>query len=141
MKKILLIVLLLRAAATLAQSEPVELFSSLRGASNEAIEKHDIKGMSKYWADDLVLVMGNSKHLSGKVAIVKSWIQLFHEKPNVYYIRTPLQINISSNDPLAWETGTWKAFHSYSKGGNYSAMWKKSQDSWKILAEQFVSMF
>ena len=119
----------------------VILIKSLRTASNEALAKHDIDGMSKYWLDDLVLIRGNSSHLTGKDTIVAAWRKLFNDNPKVNYIRTPTQITISNNDTLAWETGTWKAFNSYSSGGNYSAMWKKRNNSWKILAELFVSLF
>lgn len=49
-------------------------------------------------------------------------------------------IVISSNDSLAWETGYWTAEHSYSKGGNYSAMWRRSGDSWKLASELFVAL-
>jgi len=52
--------------------------------------------------------------------------------PKISYLRVPTQITISSNDTLAWETGTWKAFNSYGNGGNYGAMWKKTNNSWKI---------
>ncbi len=97
--------------------------------------------MSKYWLDDLVLIRGNSSHLAGKDTIVAAWKKLFNEYPKVNYIRIPTQITISNNDTLAWETGTWKAFNSYSNGGSYSAMWKKTNNSWKILAELFVSLF
>jgi uncharacterized protein (TIGR02246 family) len=117
------------------------LIKSLRTASNEALAKHDVDGMSKYWFDDLVLIRGNSSHLTGKDTIVAAWKKLFNENPKVNYIRTPTQIKISNNDTLAWETGTWKAFNSYSNGGSYSAMWKKTNNSWKILAELFVSLF
>ena len=119
----------------------VSIIKSLRAASNEAIAKHDLDGLSKYWLDDLVLVRGNSSHVSGKDSIVSAWRKLFKENPKVSYIRTPKEIIISSNDSLAWETGTWKAINSYSGGGKYSAMWKKSNTSWKIMAELFVSLF
>lgn len=119
----------------------VSIIKSLRAASNEAIAKHDLDGLSKYWLDDLVLVRGNSSHVSGKDSIVAAWRKLFKENPKVAYIRTPKEIIISSNDSLAWETGTWKAINSYSGGGKYSAMWKKSNTSWKIMAELFVSLF
>ncbi len=119
----------------------VDLIKSLRVASNEALAKHDIDAMSKYWLDDLVLIRGNSSHLSGKDTIVAAWRKLFNDNPKVSYIRVPTQIIISNNDTLAWETGTWKAINSYSKGGNYTAMWKKTNNSWKILAELFVSLF
>ena len=84
---------------------------------------------------------GNSTYLTGKDTIIASWRKLFKDNPNVVYIRTASQIIISTNDTLAWENGTWKAFNSYSNGGNYSAMWRKDNDSWKIVAELFVSLF
>ena len=144
MKRIMLLCsLFLISQFTFAQiknDKEVEIIKSSRAASNAALAKHDIVGMSKYWLDDLVLIRGNSSHLTGKDTIVATWRKLFNESPKVVYIRTPTQITVSNNDTLAWETGTWKAFNSYSKGGNYSAMWKKSNNSWKILAELFVSL-
>ena len=119
----------------------VELIKSAREASNEAIIKHDISGISKFWYNDFVQIRGNATHLSGKDTIVASWKKLFNDNPRVVYIRTPSQITISTNDTLAWETGTWKAFNSYSNGGNYSAMWRKSNNTWKIQGELFVSLF
>ena len=119
----------------------VALIKSAREASNEAIAKHDIDGISKFWVNDFVQIRGNSTYLTGKDTIIASWRKLFNDNPNVVYIRTASQIIISTNDTLAWENGTWKAFNSYSNGGNYSAMWRKYNDSWKILAELFVSLF
>jgi len=119
----------------------IALIKAARTASNEAIAKHDIDGISKFWYHDFVQVRGNSTSLTGKDTIVASWKKLFTENTTVVYIRTPSQITISTNDTLAWETGTWKAFNSYSNGGNYSAMWRKSNDTWKIQAELFVSLF
>ena len=117
------------------------LIQSLRAASNDTIGKHDVEALARFWTQDMILVRGNSTRLIGKDTIVQAWRRLFKENPEVSYIRTPVEIRVSSNDSLAWETGTWKAVHSYSQGGNYSAMWKKIGDSWKISAELFVSMF
>ena len=119
----------------------VELIKSAREASNQAIARHDIDGLSKFWIKDFVQIRGNSTYLSGKDTIIETWRKLFKDNPNVVYIRTASQIIISTNDTLAWENGTWKAFNSYSNGGNYSAMWRKHNDSWKIVAELFVSLF
>ncbi len=118
----------------------IAMIKSARAASNAALAKHDIDKMSEFWLNDLVLVRGNASQLSGKDTIIGAWKKLFTDNPKVNYIRTPTQVIISQNDTLAWETGTWKAFNSYSHGGNYSAMWKKSNKSWKILAELFVSL-
>ena len=119
----------------------VALIKSAREASNQAIARHDIDGLSKFWVKDFVQIRGNSTYLTGKDTIIATWRKLFKDNPNVVYIRTASQIIISTNDTLAWENGTWKAFNSYSNGGNYSAMWRKDNDSWKIVAELFVSLF
>lgn len=133
--------LLLHVAFAQADNKDVTLIKSLRAASNEAIAKHDINKMAEYWLDNLVLVRGNATQLTGKDTIIGAWKKLFSENPKVVYIRTPSQVVISSNDTLAWETGVWKAVNSYSGGGNYSAMWKRSGTGWKIMAELFVSLF
>jgi len=143
-KIIILFVCSLINQYTFAQTEidkNVALIKSARQASNDAIAKHDVEGISKFWYGNFVQVRGNSTYLSGKDTIVADWKKLFTENPSVVYIRTPSQIVISTNDTLAWETGTWKAFNSYSNGGNYSAMWRKSNNTWKIQAELFVSLF
>jgi hypothetical protein len=41
---------------------------------------------------------------------------------------------------FAWEKGTWEGFNTYSKGGEYSAMWRKVNDEWKLQAELFVAL-
>src|SRR5579863_79244 len=101
--------LFLMTQLTFAQKtadKEVMLIQSLRAASNEALVKHDVDGMSKYWLDDLVLIRGNSSHLAGKDTIVAAWRKLFKDDPKVSYVRIPAQITISNNDTLAWETGT-----------------------------------
>lgn len=145
MKKIILascflLILQIVTGQTPASTDQV-LIKSLRAASNEAIAKHDVNKLATFWTDDIVLVRGNSTHVTGKNIIISDWKKLFQDHPKVSYIRTPSEIVLSTNDTLAWETGTWKAFNSYSKGGNYSAMWKKTNIGWKIMAELFVSLF
>lgn len=143
-KIVLTLFIAFTAHCTFAQMEnnpETKIIMALRAACNEAIAKHDIKSLAKYWLDDMVLVRGNSTHLTGKDSIIAAWKKLFNKNPKVVYARTPSQIIISSNDTLAWETGTWKATNSYSNGGNYSAMWKKLNDGWKIQAELFVSLY
>ncbi len=119
----------------------IELIKSARAASNKAIADHNVNGIASFWDDDFVQVRGNSTYQSGKDSIIASWKKLFNDNTKVLYVRSPSQIIISTNDTLAWETGTWKAFNSYSNGGNYTAMWRKSKNTWKIHAELFVSLF
>ena len=84
-----LILIVQLAFAQSSNDENISIIKSLRAASNEAIAKHDLDGLAKYWLDDLVLVRGNSSHLSGKDTIVSAWRKQFRENPKVSYIRTP----------------------------------------------------
>jgi len=114
---------------------------SARESSNMLIAKHDVDGFAKYWLPDFIIVRGNSMITTGKEANIISWKELFKTNPDVFYIRNPSEIIISDNDSLAWEKGTWIGIKSYSKGGSYSAMWKKKNGDWKLQAELFVSLY
>ena len=122
------------------KQKEVATIKASREASNKAIAAHDINGIAKFLRDDFVQVRGNASSLTGKDTIVNSWKQLFNSSPNVKYIRSPDKIMISDNDTLAWETGKWIGINSYSKGGNYSAIWRKTNKEWKLQAELFVSL-
>ena len=113
---------------------------SNRAASNNAIAKHDVNGIAKYWLDDFVQVIGRGVYQTGKDSIIASWKALFNSNPEISYIRSPKEIVISDNDTLAWEQGQWVGIHSYSKGGNYAAMWIKRRGKWMLKAELFVSL-
>ena len=68
-------------------------------------------------------------------------MRMFKETPKTYFERTPVEIIISKNNPdLAWESGAWKGFNTYSKGGRYSAQWKTKDGAWKMQAELFVAL-
>jgi hypothetical protein len=89
---------------------------------------------------DYSIVTGGGQHVQGRDSMLVSWQKTFTAMPGVVYHRLALSIVISQNDSLAWETGQWTAEHSYSNGGNYSAMWRKTENSWKLAAELFVSL-
>ena len=131
---------LLITAQTHRESD-IAAIKAARQSSNESIARHDLAGISKYMLNDFVQVRGNASHMTGKDSVATSWKQQFDEDPEVSYLRTPVEVIISANDTLAWETGIWKATHSYSKGGKYSAMWRKLEGLWKIQAELFVSLY
>ena len=145
MTKLFSLVLVL--AFHLAQTQTIKiedekLIRESRRTSNEALTKRDIEGFSKYWLKDFVQIRGNGTSLVGKDTITALWKRMFKTNPETSYIRTPTEIIISDNEPaMAWETGTWTGIHSYSKGGNYSAMWRKQGDVWKIQAELYVSLY
>ena len=123
------------------QQNDVVAITASRTASNAAIARHDIDGMAKYWLNDFVQTIGRGTSLTGKDTIIATWKALFRSNATVSYVRKPSKIIIGDNGVMAWETGTWTAKNSYSKGGNYSAMWRKVNGSWKLQAELFVSLF
>lgn len=111
-----------------------------RTSSNAAIARHDIDGMAKYWMPDFVQTIGRGITLTGKNMIKADWKEVFKANKTVAYVRTPTSITVGDNGIMAWETGTWEAKNSYSKGGNYSAMWRKTNGEWMLQAELFVSL-
>ena len=129
-----------QAFAQNMHNDDVATIKSNRVASNKAIAKHDVNGISKFWMDDFVQVIGRGTYETGKENIVASWKELFNSSPQISYVRNPEEIIISDNDTLAWERGKWIGINSYSKGGNYAAMWIKRNGNWMLKAELFVSL-
>lgn len=118
-----------------------ELIRKARQASNDAIALQDIDGISKFWLDDYVVIRGSGVIEHGKEANRIEWKRIFTESPKTYFQRFPSEIIISKNNAtLAWESGEWKGFNTYSQGGRYSAQWKKKDGAWKLQAELFVAL-
>jgi ketosteroid isomerase-like protein len=142
MKWILLTIILLSAHATFSQSNnDQELIRKSRQANNEAIARKDAEEMSKFYLDDYVIIRGSGVIERGNEENKESWKKIFLETPLTYFERFPLEIIISKNNPnMAWETGEWKGYNTYSKGGRYSAQWKKKEGKWKLQAELFVAL-
>ena len=117
------------------------LIRKARQSSNEAIVRQDVDGISKFWLDDYLVIRGSGVIEQGKEANKTNWRRIFKETPLTYFERFPSEIVVSKNNPdLAWESGEWKGFNTYSKGGRYSAQWKKKDGEWKLQAELFVAL-
>jgi ketosteroid isomerase-like protein len=147
MKRISILILLcftliqVKAQSAATQREKEEqTIRNYRNAFNAAIERHDTESMQQFMRDDYNLTRGNATQALGKAAVMEAWQKLFTDNPKVNYVRTPSIITLSNNDSLAWESGSWKAVNSYSKGGNYAAMWRKTDKVWKLQSELFVSL-
>ena len=115
----------------------------LRNASNRALKANDQEKVLSYLTDDVLITTGNGNLLAGKEAL-RSYI-LKGDSSDNYWIRTPAEIEINEQRGLAWETGTWKAYHreqgdSSILGGKYSAMWSSESGSWLIKSQRFVTL-
>jgi ketosteroid isomerase-like protein len=137
---VIILILIFPMRLAYAQMADEQQIISSREHSNTAIAAKDIQSLSKYWLDDFVVVRGNGTQMTGKPAIIEVWKKMFTETPDVKFIRTPTEIKISSDKTFAWEKGTWEGFNTYSKGGEYSAMWRKVNNEWKLQAELFVAL-
>ncbi len=142
MRAIFIFVFVLAAQFLYAQNhdDDVAIIKSYRTLSNKAIAKHDVNGIAQFWLDDFVQVIGRGTYETGKENIIASWQALFNSNAQVVYVRTPEKIVVSDNDTMAWESGKWTGIHTYSKGGNYAAMWIKRNGIWMLKAELFVSL-
>lgn len=142
MKTMLFLILFMSLEFTPTQSKiEEELIRKARQSSNEAIVRRDVEGISKFWLDDYVVVRGSGTIEQGKAANKTAWEKIFKETPQTYFERIPSEIVISKSNPnLAWESGEWKGYNTYSKGGRYSAQWKKIDGEWKLQAELFVAI-
>ena len=118
-----------------------ELIRKARQASNQAIARMDVDAVTKFWLDDYVVITGSGVVKTGREFNKEDWKKLIQENPKMYFERITSEIIISKNNPeLAWESGVWKGFNTYSKGGRYSAQWKKKDGEWKLQAELFVAL-
>jgi len=142
MKTILFAILFMSFQSAFSQIKgEVELIRKARQTSNEAIARQDVDGISKFWLDDYVVIRGSGVIEHGKEANKTNWKKIFKDAPHTSFERFPTEIIISKNNPdLAWESGEWKGFNTYSKGGRYSAQWKKKDGEWKLQAELFVAL-
>ena len=140
MFKYLLILTSMFTARCVFAQDDVAAIKASRIASNEAIAKHDVDGITASMLPDFTITRGDGVTVTGRDAVASSWKTLFKNNATVSYVRNPSNITISNDGVMAWETGEWIAHNSYSKGGNYSAMWRKMDGVWKLQSELFVTL-
>jgi len=87
------------------------------------------------------VIRGSGVIEQGKEANKKNWSRIFKETQLTNFERFPSEILISKNNPnIAWESGEWKGFNTYSNGGRYNTQWKKKDGDWKVQEELFVAL-
>lgn len=112
-----------------------------RAAQNAAIIARDFDRVASYWTDSVTLTAGLGTELRGRVAYRRA----FEQDAAITYERTPKEVEVSANWPLAWERGSWTGRGS--GGGNavprisgsYAAQWIKVGGRWLIRSELFVA--
>src|SRR5262249_32505240 len=122
------------------------LIKQARLQQNAAIVSHDLDAIASYWTDDVTICRGLGLQLAGKAAYRK----LFEgddpvSKDVIVYERLPTSIDVSTNWPLAFETGRWEGHLGNVHGpavisGRYSAQWVRRADKWLIRSEVYVAL-
>ncbi len=148
MKHLISAVILLIASMTLvsaASPKDVKTIHAARKAFNEAIAKHDIELMRSFLAEDYVITISSGEIVRSRDAHIKAFADHFKQYPDVTYVRTPSEINVSQTHSLAIEHGTWVGTRTTVKGvmknsGEYTAAWKRTEKGWVLYTELYVSL-
>lgn len=120
-----------------------EQIVAIRNASNEALKSYNNEKVLSYLTDDVLTTTGNGTLLSGKKALAEYIFEGGESK--MYWVRDAKEIVVNEKRGLAWETGIWNGYdpkigsHSIING-NYSAMWTKESEGWKIKSQLFVTL-
>lgn len=120
-----------------------EQILAVRNASNQALKSYDNEKVLSYLTDDVLTTTGNGTLLSGKKALAEYIFEGGESK--MYWVRDTKEIVVNEKRGLAWESGIWNGYdpekgsHSIIKG-NYSVMWTKESQEWKIKSQLFVSL-
>lgn len=118
-----------------------EAIRQARLDQNHAMAIGDVERAASFWTDDITLRRGLGSSLIGKEAY-RAWLENAPNKEGLIYVREPDFIEVSSNWPLAYESGTWTAQRGDAVviTGRYSAQWVKREGSWLIRSEVFVAL-
>jgi ketosteroid isomerase-like protein len=112
-----------------------------RRASNEAIRRHDLQAFAGSLDSDFGMVRGNGVFVPSREAYIDLFRHDFADPAAVRYERIPDKVEISTAAPLAAEHGHWIGTRADGKrayGGTYLAMWRRTDEGWKIRSELFV---
>jgi len=127
-----------------AQADDADAIRQARLAQNEAIAAGDADRVASFWTDDVTLRRG----LGGSTIGKEAYRAIFEAVPNReshIFVRELEFIEVSSDWPLAFESGTWTARRGSADGpavisGRYSAQWVKREGIWLIRSEVFVAL-
>jgi ketosteroid isomerase-like protein len=126
---------------SVAQNTPEAEIRAAREHSNKAIVQHDIEAFAESLSSDFVMVRGSGVLVDSKEAYLELFKQDFANPKAINYRREPDKIEISTAAPLAAEHGHWVGLNpdgSIAYGGTYLAMWRHTDEGWKIRSELFV---
>jgi ketosteroid isomerase-like protein len=128
-------------AQTMTDDE--RLIREARAANNRAIAAHDADAMAGQWMPNFHITSSTGTLRGGREENRASLAQLFQDRPDVRYVRTPDVIQLLGSWDVAGESGHWTGQWTHTDGvvrvgGDYYAQWRKVDGRWLIQAEIFV---
>lgn len=135
-----------KAIEAIASATPDTDIRAVRTRSNKAIAAHDLETVVATLTPDVVVTAGSGAVLLGRDSVRASFRRSFADTTFIDFLRTPDSITVSTARPaLAAEQGHWMGrYHTANGiediGGVYLAMWRRTNDGWRIRSELFVSL-
>ena len=127
-------------------AEPVTLeLRAARAAQNAAIAAGDLDRAAAFWTDDVTVRRALGQPLSGRVEARRALEPAAPPAPRIVYQRLTRDVDVGTQWPLAFETGTWEGHLDSATGptvvgGRFSAQWVKRGTQWLIRSEVFVAL-
>ena len=134
-----------RPAAVAAMSGEAAAIRAARLEQNALLARGDIDGAAAFWTDDVTARAGMGRAVTGRAA----YAAVFRGDSvisRMRYVRTPVEIVVSAQWPLAYESGEWTGRRADAASdtplvrGRYSAHWIKADGRWRIRSEVFVAL-
>ena len=138
--------LLLFFVAACRSGSDEQVIRELRKQTNRAFKENNIQKFTSFFTGDIAITTGNGTGIRGKDSLTRYLTVAFGKNPGIYFVRETTNVKISASGNRAWETGSWEGYNPGDKGwkrprGNYSAMWIRTDDHWKIHSELFVQLY
>jgi ketosteroid isomerase-like protein/chorismate-pyruvate lyase len=116
-----------------------------RVAQNAAIAAGDLDRAAAFWTDDVTVRRALGQPVNGRAEARQALEPAAAPAPRFVYQRLTHDVDVSTQWPLAFETGTWEG-HLQSAagatviGGRFSAQWVRRGTGWLIRSEVFVAL-
>ncbi len=130
-----------------AKSDATQTILAARDHFNGAIAAHDVPAIPAFLDNPYQITTSTGQLLqSTPEEDAVAWADIFRDRPDVIYVRTPDSVEVSDLMDLAAERGTWvgrwtEPAGPVEVGGSYFAQWRNTGDSWRIRAEAFVRLY
>jgi len=141
---LLLFLIFLISCTKVREADPEEeVIKSVREFSNQSIANRDTTGIVSTLTPDFHAITSRNAEVTGSHSMAKKFAEEFQLRPDVSYVRTPLQVRIfqpwnSASERGKW-VGTWKDVDgTIEVSGIYYAKWVRINGKWLIRAEIFT---